>query len=68
MDTQQPEPGANDMASAREFTRHANEALDMDRPEAARAFADLALFTSASDFGLSSLPPQTPRAPAPNHL
>ncbi|TXR91757.1 hypothetical protein EAO73_35840 [Streptomyces sp. col6] len=31
------------MASAREFTRYANEALDMDHPEAARAFADLAL-------------------------
>ncbi|MFC5157025.1 hypothetical protein [Streptomyces amakusaensis] len=31
------------MATAREFTRHAFEALDHDRPEAARALADLAL-------------------------
>ncbi|MFJ5851250.1 hypothetical protein [Streptomyces sp. NPDC092903] len=42
MDTQPPEPGADDMVAAQQLIQLALEALDDDFPEAARAFAGLA--------------------------
>lgn len=43
MDTQPPEPGVADMATARDLTRQASDALDQGSPDAGRALADLAL-------------------------